>query len=104
MVSSGRPLVVEDALRDPRTVGDAAIEGFNAFAWAGFPIDDEDGVVLGTFCVMDSSPHEWTPTDLMVLATLAKAASTEIALLRSRAELTEVRRQLDQLRSRGVAT
>jgi len=52
---------------------------------------DGDGAVLGTFCVMDSDPHEWTSTDLHVLATLAMAASTEIALRRAQAELATFR-------------
>ncbi|MGD0395013.1 MAG: GAF domain-containing protein, partial [Acidimicrobiales bacterium] len=80
VVGSGRPLIVEDARNDPRTVGDPAIHAFDAVAWIGYGIEDADGVILGTFCLMDSSPREWTPTDIQLVATLAKAASTEIAL------------------------
>ena len=87
VVSTGRPLIVEDAHHDRRTVGDPAIDAFNAVSWAGYPIEDADGIVLGTFCVMDSKPHRWTAVNLQVLATLAKAASTEIALRRLRSEL-----------------
>jgi sigma-B regulation protein RsbU (phosphoserine phosphatase) len=91
VVSSGRPLVVEDARLDSRTAGDPAIELFAAVSVASYPIHDEDGLVLGTFCVMDAKPHEWTVTDLQVLATLAKAASTEIAFRRSQADLRAAR-------------
>jgi GAF domain-containing protein len=91
VVSSGRPFVVEDANNDPRTIGDPAIQAFGAVSWAGYPIEDGDGVVLGTLCVMDSGPHEWTATDLQVLATLARAASTEIALRKARADLRATR-------------
>jgi GAF domain-containing protein len=91
VVSSGCPFIVEDAPNDPRTVGDAAIEAFSAVSWAGYPIEDADGAVLGAFCVMDSCPHGWTANDVQVLATLAKAASTEIALRRSQAELRAAR-------------
>ncbi len=87
VVGSGRPFVVEDANKDPRTTGDPAIEAFAAVSWAGYPLEDDDGEVLGTFCLMDSSPHEWTAKDLHVLATLAMAASTEIALRRLRRDL-----------------
>jgi phosphoserine phosphatase RsbU/P len=92
VVGTGRPLIIEDAHHDPRTIGDPAIEAFNAVSWAGYPITDADGMVLGTFCVMDSKPHEWTNMDLQVLATLAKSASTEIALRRSRADLRQAHR------------
>jgi GAF domain-containing protein len=91
VVSSGRPLVVEDARLDSRTAGDPAIELFTAVSVASYPIHDGDGVVLGTVCVMDSKSHEWTATDLQLLATLAKAASTEIAFRRSQADLREAR-------------
>jgi GAF domain-containing protein len=93
VVSSGRPLIVEDANADGRTAGDQAIELYQAVSVASYPLEDPDGFVLGTFCVMDSKPHEWTATDLQVLATLAMAASTEIALRRAQAEL-EIRREI----------
>ena len=86
VVSSGRPFIVEDAHHDPRTIGDPAIKAFTAVSWAGYPIEDADGVILGTFCVMDSRPHSWNARDLQVLATLAKATSTEIALRRLQAD------------------
>jgi GAF domain-containing protein len=87
VVGSGRPFVVDDARVDPRTIGDPAITAFGAVSWAGYPIEDEDGVVLGTFCLMDAEAHTWSATDLLVLATLARAASTEIALRATRARL-----------------
>jgi sigma-B regulation protein RsbU (phosphoserine phosphatase) len=83
VVGSGRPLIVDDARNDPRTRGDPAIEAFDAGAWAGYPIEDADGAILGTFCVMDPGPHAWSGRDLRVLAILAKAASSEIALRRA---------------------
>jgi sigma-B regulation protein RsbU (phosphoserine phosphatase) len=89
VVSTGQPLIVNDARSDPRTTGDPAIEAFAAVTWAGYPIEDADGAVLGTFCLMDSVPHEWTAEDLLILATLAQAASTEIALRRSRMDTTD---------------
>lgn len=92
VVSTGRPFVVEDATTDPRTIGDPAIEAFAAVSWAGYPICDAEAAVLGTFCVMDADPHQWTPRDLQVLATLAMAASTEIALRRAVADLLAARR------------
>jgi GAF domain-containing protein len=82
-------LIVNDARSDPQTTGDPAIEAFAAVTWAGYPIEDADGAVLGTFCLMDSVPHEWTAEDLLILATLAQAASTEIALRRSRVDTTD---------------
>jgi GAF domain-containing protein len=80
VVGFGRPFLVEDALNDPRTIGDPAIEAFGAVAWIGFPIEDPQGNVLGNFCLMDPEPREWTMVDIQTVATLAQAAGTEIAL------------------------
>ncbi len=99
VVATGRPLVVEDSRSDPRTIGDPAIEGFDAAAWAGYAIEDEHGNILGTFCVMDSVPHEWTEQDLHALATLSKAASTEVALRQARAEVEAAHWEIEALRA-----
>jgi GAF domain-containing protein len=87
VVSTARPFIVEDAPHDPRTVGDPAIKAFGATAWLGFPIQDAEGIVLGTICLMDSTAREWTSRDVQVLATLAMAVSTEVALRRLRTEM-----------------
>jgi GAF domain-containing protein len=80
VVGYGRPFLVEDALNDPRTIGDPAIDAFTAVAWIGFPVEDSSGHVLGNFCLMDALPREWSSVDIQAVATLAQAASTEIAL------------------------
>lgn len=85
VVGHGQPFLVEDALNDPRTIGDPAIDAFAAVAWIGFPIEDPRGNVLGNLCLMDSEPREWTPIDIQTVATLAQAASTEITLHKERA-------------------
>ncbi len=99
VVSSGRPLVVDDSRSDPRTSGDPAIEAFDAASWAGYAIEDDHGNMLGTFCIMDSVPHEWSALDLHVLATLAKAASAEIALRQARAEVEAAHWEIEALRA-----
>jgi phosphoserine phosphatase RsbU/P len=94
--------VVDDSRHDPRTMGDPAIEAFDAAAWAGFAIEDDQGHILGTFCIMDSVAHEWTEQDLHVLATLAKAVSTEIALRQARAEVEATHWEIEALRAARV--
>lgn len=89
VVGHGRPFLVEDALNDPRTIGDPAITAFTAVAWIGFPVEDSRGNVLGNFCLMDSTPREWNSVDIQTVATLAQAASTEIARRELQAEVGE---------------
>jgi GAF domain-containing protein len=100
VVGSGRPLIVEDSRNDPRTTGDPAIDAFDAAAWIGYAIEDADGAILGTFCLMDSEPREWSPSDIQLVATLAKAASTEIALRKSQADAIAARLEVEALRRR----
>ena len=104
VVGLGRPLVVDDSRIDPRTIGDPAVEVFAAITWAGYPIQDSDGAVLGTFCLMDCAPHEWTAIDIDILATLAAAASSEIALRRSQVETTALRQEVKALRHALMAS
>ena len=56
VVGSGERLVVDDARSDPRTADNAAIDSMGVAAWAGYPIRDPTGQVLGTFCVIDTTP------------------------------------------------
>jgi GAF domain-containing protein len=102
VVATGRPLVVNDSRSDPRTTNDPAIEAFEAASWAGYAIEDDHGNILGTFCVMDSVPHQWSALDLHVLATLAQAASAEIALRQARAEVAAAHWEIEALRSARV--
>ncbi len=98
VVGTGQPLIVDDAVNDARTFDNPAIELHRVAAWAGYPIEDVNGAVLGTFCLVDSSPRLWSDQDILVLASLSQAVSTEIALRRSDAELLEARRLIAELR------
>jgi GAF domain-containing protein len=91
VVATRQPFIVEDAHHDPRTIGDPAIDAFAAVSWIGYGIEDDDGFVLGTFCLMDAEPRQWSPTDILTVATLARAATSELALRRARAEIALLR-------------
>jgi GAF domain-containing protein len=49
-------------------------------AWAGYPVRSADGHVLGSFCVVDTTPRSFTPDGLLLLETLADSASREVTL------------------------
>lgn len=104
VVGSSRPFVVDDAAQDSRVFDDPATSAFKIGAWAGYPITDPDGYILGTLCVIDNRSHSWTQGDILVLATLAQAVSTEIALRKSNRALISARTELDQLRRRSQRT
>jgi sigma-B regulation protein RsbU (phosphoserine phosphatase) len=80
VVGSGKPLIVGNTLDDPVTRDNPSNVSMGVRAWAGFPLRNPKGDVLGTFCVVDTHVRTWTERDEDVLRTLADAASGEIAL------------------------
>jgi serine phosphatase RsbU (regulator of sigma subunit) len=98
VVASGEPLVLPDAREDPLTRDNPSIAAMGVVAWAGYPVKARDGHVLGTFCVVDTVPREWTPGDLRVLETLAAVASTEVALRVTATEADRARQAADLAR------
>lgn len=79
-----------DAREDPVARHNPAVQRGEVVAWAGFPVRTAHGYVLGTLCVVDTKPREWTDRDRQVLETLAEAASAEVSL---RVTLREERSQ-----------
>lgn len=104
VVGSSKPFVVDDARADPRTFDNPAITIDGVAAWAGYPIEDADGWVLGTFCLVGTEPHVWTDTDLHVLATLAQAASSEVALRHAQTIIASARAVADKLKATETET
>jgi len=56
-------------------------------AYAGVPLITSDGHALGTFCVGDEKPHDWTPDEIGILRVLATSTMSEIELRRLAGEL-----------------
>jgi serine phosphatase RsbU (regulator of sigma subunit) len=80
VVASARPLVVEDARRHPLVRDNRAVVDLQVVAYAGMPLVDADGQVIGSLCAIDSRPRRWTDDDLAVLVDLAAACSSELQL------------------------
>ena len=77
-VRSKAPLVIGDTREDPRVSDNPAIEEHEVIAYAGAPIVTRDGHALGTLCVIDHEPREWTPRQVELLVDLAAAVAREI--------------------------
>jgi len=82
VVNERSALVVEDARNDERVCDNLAIRDLNVAAYAGVPLSDAGGHVLGSFCVIDEQPRQWTPEELTLLRFLADAVAEEIELAR----------------------
>ena len=80
VAGAAQPLVVADALADPRLRDNLAVRDLAVRAYAGVPLVTSDGHALGSFCAIDTRPREWTEEDLAALRTLADSVQTEIGL------------------------
>jgi len=93
VIGAGRELIVTDVATDGPARGNPSTDLMGVVAWAAFPIRSPDGLILGTFCVMDTMPRDWTPHDLEVLETVSHAAAGEIALRVAAVEAKRATRQ-----------
>lgn len=96
LIATDKPLIVDDAVADPRTRNLAAVRALAIGAWAGYPIHSPDGEVLGGLCVLDDRPHKWTEAQIQGLGILARSVTTEIGLRQSLEHANEQVRTLQE--------
>lgn len=80
VVAHGKPLVVPDARVDERLRAHPAVVELGVVAYAGMPLTDDDGLVLGCLCAIDHEPRTWDHGELSDLEDLAAACSAELRL------------------------
>ncbi|HEX2093513.1 MAG TPA: ATP-binding protein [Longimicrobiaceae bacterium] len=78
VVGSVRPLLFGDVREDPPSREAAIVRELGMVAYAGVPLIAGGGPPLGTLCVMDSRPREWTTEEVRTLEELAATAGAEI--------------------------
>ncbi len=73
------PFVVEDASQDPRFADNPLVEGdpYVRF-YAGIPLVYDEDTVLGTLCIIDDKPREFSEEEINDLVDLAKMAESEL--------------------------
>ncbi|MGY1858277.1 SpoIIE family protein phosphatase [Modestobacter sp. SYSU DS0290] len=89
VVRSGEPLVITDARTHPLVADNLAIPDLSVVAYAGVPLTEADGTVVGSLCAIDSEPRTWSERDLAVLTDLAGACSSELQLRGARQRSSE---------------
>lgn len=77
---AGRPLHIEDAAEDPAFADHPARGELGFAAYAGCPLRDSDGLLIGTLCVVDTRPRRWRRVDRQALEALATSVVNELAL------------------------
>jgi PAS domain S-box-containing protein len=84
------PMVVSDASKDPRFVGNALVTGKPGIRfYAGVPLKTPSDLPLGTLCVIDVVPRELTASQLEALSTMGGLVASNIELRRAAGRLRE---------------
>ncbi len=96
-------LVVPNAMQDPRFADNPQVTGpAQVRFYAGAPLKSADGFLLGTLCVLDTVPRDFSGSDIAVLRDLAAIVSDEmelrLAATRLVREVTERRKMETALR------
>lgn len=82
-------LIVEDATKDARFIDNALVTGAPYIRfYAGAPIVNDEGLALGTLCVIDYQPRQLTQQQLDVLRALSRQV-VQLLRLRSAHDLLE---------------
>lgn len=80
VVSEQKDLVVGDAREHRVLRNNGAVHDLGVIAYAGVPLTAGSGHTVGSFCTLDSSPHEWSDSDMANLADLAKIVNAFVVL------------------------
>src|SRR5512138_2482851 len=96
VVASGEPLIVSD-IRDSQFKDYPSVFGIGEIAYTGIPLTTTEGFALGSFCVADAKPRQWTEEEIEILRNLASSVMTEIATRRLARELRDLGNDLQRL-------
>jgi diguanylate cyclase (GGDEF)-like protein len=84
ILNPGKLMVVPDSLQDPRFVDNPLVEaGPKIRFYAGMPLVNPEGAVLGTLCIIDRKPRQITEAERITLGRLAHAVTTTLELRRA---------------------
>jgi hypothetical protein len=84
VVTRRKALVLDDVFAYPRFAGNPVVDELGVRSYLGAPLIDEDGMVLGTVCAIDPSPHSgaehagWGQRGLEVIKQVAVEVVAEI--------------------------
>ena len=78
VVGTGRPLIVPDMSASPYLENHPAVKQLGVKAYAAMPLVTSERWAVGTLCVIDFAPRDWTDDQLANLDMLASICMDEI--------------------------
>jgi PAS domain S-box-containing protein len=89
-----QPLAIGDTGRDPLARENPLVRELGLAAYLGVPLIDASGYALGSMCVADHRPRDWTPEQVAILTDLGGLVMTQIQLRAELATRGELERRL----------
>lgn len=77
VVRTNEPLIVGDARENVMLKYNPSVQEHNAIGYLGIPLTLQDGNTLGSFCVVDHTPREWTEAEIAIMTELAQIVTLE---------------------------
>ncbi|QXZ11372.1 AI-2E family transporter [Comamonas sp. Y33R10-2] len=71
-------IVVGDLARDPRFASDATVQSLKLRFYAGVPLRDKKGHVLGCFSILDDEPRNLSDDELALLTSMAQQLMEQV--------------------------
>ena len=98
-------LTVEDATLDPRFAQNPLVTGeIGIRFYAGVPVSNAEGHLLGTLCVIDTVPRKLTKTQMAALRVLGHQANARLELREQRYAMKLALEEAEAARSRLAAS
>jgi PAS domain S-box-containing protein len=94
VVVARQPLAIGDTSREALARDNPLVQELGLAAYLGVPLIDPSGHALGSVCVADHRPRDWTPDQVALLTDLAGLVMTQIRLRAELATRGELERRL----------
>lgn len=85
-IQNEQPLIVQETLDDPRFRHNPYVTGEPFVrSYAGIPLKIPDGYQIGSLCIIDTTPREFSASEIELLQQFAKSVLSEFELRRTAA-------------------
>lgn len=82
VVSTGKPVIVDDATQDPRFADFSAVRDGSIGAYLGVPLTGRESLIIGAICVIDPQHRAINPVQLQLLTRFGTVVEDQLDLMR----------------------